>query len=175
MDQPTGRSGFQIVLVANNLQNLQSLLLLSQYYCSMFNVELSSEKTVLQGFAPKKEVFEFEYLKKYSPVNIKDKKVGFHDTAEHVGVIRAVTGNLPHVIHRISAHKRAVGAVVQNGLALSHRANHAARLKVEQIYGTPVLLSGLSSLVLTKHETTLVTFHHRETLRRLLRLCPKTP
>ena len=163
------------VLVANNLQNLQSLLLLSQYYCAKFNVELSSEKTVLQGFAPKKEVFEFEYLKKYSPVNIKDKKVGFHDTAEHVGVIRAVTGNLPHVIHRISAHKKAVGAVLQNGLAQSHRANHAARLKVEQIYGTPVLLSGLSSLVLTKHETTLVTFHHRETLRRLLRLFPKTP
>ena len=108
------------------------------------NVELCPENTVLQGFALRNKGLEFEYLKKCSQVNIEDKKVKFHDTAEHIGVIQAVTGYLPHVIHRISAHKKAIGAVLQNGLAKSHRAKHAARLKVEQIYGASVLLSGLS-------------------------------
>ena len=98
-----------------------------------------------------------------------------HNTAEHVGVIRAVSGNLPNVVQRISAHKRAIQAVLRNGRAKSHRANPAASLKDEQIYGTPVLLSGLSSLVLTKHEEKLISHHHLTTLRNLLRLYPKTP
>ena len=102
-------------------------------------------------------------------------KLKFHDSAEHVGVIRAVSGNLPNIVNRISSQKKAVGAVLHNGLAKHHRADPASRLKVEEIYGTPVLLSGLGSLVLKKTEQNLINHHRLETLRSMLRLLPSTP
>ena len=118
---------------------------------------------------------EIRYLKEFSPVNINGVKIKFKDNAEHVGIIRSVSGNLPNIIQRISAHKKAVGAVLSNGLAKHHSANPAARLKVEQIYGTPVLLSGLGSLVLKKPEQSQISTHHRNTLLSLLQLLPSTP
>ena len=32
----------------------------------------------------------------------------FSDYAEHVGVIRSVSGNLPNILNRISSHKKAL-------------------------------------------------------------------
>ena len=44
---------------------------------------------------------------------------------------------------------RFVSAVMYAGLARGHRANIAACLRIESVYGTAVLLSGLASLVLS--------------------------
>ena len=44
------------------------------------------------------------------------KKVEFTDTAVHVGVTRSVHGNLPHILDRIKAHKKAMGATLSCGL-----------------------------------------------------------
>ena len=61
------------------------------------------------------------------------------------------------------------------GLARGHRANPAATLKIESIYGVSVLLSGLASLVLTSKEETLISQHYKVYMERLLRLHQATP
>ena len=53
---------------------------------------------------------------------------------------------------RITAHNKAMGAVLHTGMAFRHRGNPAASLGVVRMYGLPVLLSGLGSLFLTKVE-----------------------
>ena len=68
-----------------------------------------------------------------------------------------------------------MAAVIHSGAAKNHRANPAASLRLEKMYGAPVLMSGLGSLILTKSEISHITKHHKETLRQLLRLPPRTP
>ena len=48
-------------------------------------------------------------------------------------------------------------------------------VKVEKLYATPVLLSGLGTLVLSSKEINLIEQHYRETLRQLLRLHKNSP
>ena len=60
--------------------------------------------------------------------------------ASHVGVVRSIEGNAANIIARFSA--QAYG-LLHAGLAKGHRANPAASLRVEAIYGVSVLLSGL--------------------------------
>ena len=103
------------------------------------------------------------------------KQLDFSTSAEHVGVLRSVNGNLPHIMSRLSAHKRALMSVLPRGLAYSHRGNPAACLRIEKLYATPVLLSGLCSLVLSETEVTMVHQEHKLSLERLQRLLPATP
>ena len=76
---------------------------------------------------------------------------------------------------RLSAHIRAVMSVVPPGLAYGHHGNPAASLRLERLYGCPVLLSGLASLVLNKSEVAVVHHHHKINLERLLKLHRNTP
>ena len=69
--------------------------------------------------------------------------------AAHVAVVRCPDGNGPNIAARLSAHRKATGAVMHAGMAKGHRANAAAFLRVDSVYGTDVLLSGLASLVLS--------------------------
>ena len=114
-------------------------------------------------------------MKEFSPVNINGKKLEFQDNAEHVGIIRSTSGNMPNLLKRISSHKKAVAAVLSNGLAKHHRGNIAACLKVEQIYGSQVLLSGIGALKLTKTEVGIIEQHNLETLRKCMKLIDGTP
>ena len=94
-------------------------------------------------------------------------------------LIRSVNGNLPNILSCFTAHTNAVRAVLPAGLGRGHRANPAASLKIEKIYGTPVLLSGLttglSSLVLSKAEITCLSTHYKTCLEGLMKLYPRTP
>ena len=102
--------------------------------------------------------------------------IQFSRQADHVGILRCVDpGTMAAVLARIAAHTRALHAVLPAGLARGHRGNPAASLKIEQLYGLPVLLSGLGSLVLGKPELDALDHHHKVTLERLLRLYPSTP
>ena len=60
-------------------------------------------------------------------------------------------------------------------LARRHRGNPAAALRVEQLYGLPVLLSGLAGLVLGKAELAALDHHHKVKLEQLMRLYQRTP
>ena len=160
---------------SNNIHRLQNLLQLTLFFCSMLNVEFSTEKTNLQAFFTKDIAKDVEYLKVYSPISIHGKAIEFSETAEHVGIIRSVSGNLPNVLARMSAHKKALGATLHSGSARHHRGNPLEGLKVEQLYGSPVLLSGLGALVLKKSELSILDQHHKDTLQNLLRLQSKSP
>lgn len=61
------------------------------------------------------------------------------------------------------------------GLARNHRANPMMSVRVEKLYATPVLLSGLGSLILSSKEINMIEHHYRETLRQLLRLHKGSP
>ena len=55
------------------------------------------------------------------------------------------------------------------------RGNPAASLKVEKLYGVPVLLSGTASLVLKQAEEDILGVHYKSKLENLQKLHQKTP
>ena len=79
---------------------------------------------------------------------INGSQIPFIECAEHVYILRSTEGNLPNIMNKISAHRKALGAVLYTGVAQRHRDNPAVGLKIKKIYGNPVLMSGLSSQVL---------------------------
>ena len=91
--------------------------------------------------------------------------------AEHVGVLRSESGNLPNILQRLSAFKKALGPLVACGLARGSRSNPAASLRILSIYATPVLLSGLQSLVLSRTEIGNINQH----LQNILKLAVSSP
>ena len=99
--------------------------------------------------------------------NINGKPIEFSSSAEHVGVVRSTEGNLPSIFARITAHKKALGAVIHTGMARNHRENPTASLRIERLYGIPVLLSGLCSLVFSGKDEDIVDQHHKETVSNL--------
>ena len=133
------------------------------------------EKTKLLAFSNKKNNVEVKYAKLISPISLYDQKIDFTEEAEHVGIIRSTSGNMPNIIERISAHSKALRAVLPAGMALHHHGNPAAGLRVEQMYAFPKLLSGLSALVLTKFEVNLISAHYKNTLQRIMKMHERTP
>ena len=101
--------------------------------------------------------------------------IPFATTAEHVGVLRSVNGNLPHIHQRMVSHKRALAKILSMGMAKRHRANPLASLRAECIFAAPVLYSGIASLLISKSESDILSSHVKETFSRLLKLHPKTP
>ena len=157
-------------LVANDVFCLQNLLLLTLEYCQRNNVTLVPEKTKLLAFCPVGHEQSVEYSKLRSPININGRHIPFTDSAEHVGVLRSVNGNGLAILSRISAHRKAVFSLLPAGLARGHRANPAAAVRVERLYGIPVLLSGLATLVLSTTEIGVLNSHFKKHIQRLLKL-----
>ena len=118
---------------------------------------------------------ETSYSRTISPISIDNLRIPFVDQAEHVGTVRSVHGNLPHVQSRFTAHRKALFAILPVGLARAHRGNPAASLRVHQMYGIPALLSGITTLVLKKSETDLIDQYVKNTLQNLQKLMPRTP
>ena len=87
-------------LLSNNLFQLQCLLDLSLRYCEKHQVQLSAGKTKLLVYSNKSNDY-VKYSKLLSPLRIGNTPIEFASTAEHVGVVRAVSGNLPHIDTRI--------------------------------------------------------------------------
>ena len=54
-------------------------------------------------------------------------------------------------------------------------ANSLASLRAETIFCTPVLYSGMATLLLTKPESNILSFHVKDMISKLLKLHPKTP
>ena len=99
----------------------------------------------------------------------------FVDSVDHVGILRSSSGNLPSVLRQITAHKRQLGSILHTGIARGHHGNPAASLRVQRIYGLPVLMSGLGTLVLNKPEKDIINQHYKVTLENLMRLHKSTP
>lgn len=71
--------------------------------------------------------------------------------ATHLGVIRSShhSSNSPV---RFKAHTKSVFATLNIGLAKNHWTSHATSLKIHSVYLSPILFSGLATLVLTTSE-----------------------
>ena len=93
-------------LISNNILQLQHLLQLSLNYCAKYQVTLSPGKTKLLGFGENNDALK--YAKLINPVNIDNKEIPFVESAEHVGVVRSVTGNLPLIHERIVKNKKEI-------------------------------------------------------------------
>ena len=103
------------------------------------------------------------------------KSIEFVKEAEHVGVLRSSEGNLPNLLLRFSAFKKAIGSLVSCGLARRQRSNPVASIRILSLYGTPVLLSGLASLVLSSKEISFIDQQHKRTVQALLKLSTNSP
>ena len=137
---------------------------------------MTPEKPKLQVFAPPGLDCYVEYSKVTNYLSINDVPLLFTDSTEHVGVTRSPgSGNIPHILKRITSHKRALGAVLSSGLARRHRGNPAASLRAEKLYSLPVLLSGLGSLFLLQSEIQTLSRHYKTTLEGLQKLYQRTP
>ena len=112
--------------------------------------------------------FAVDYAKYMNPIKINNKEIPFVDSAKHVGMLRSSAGNHPTILARFKAHRQAVASVLHVGMARGHRGNPSASFRVHQLYGTPVLMSGLAPLVLTKHDVLLIEQHYKETSFQIL-------
>ena len=162
-------------LTSNDIFALLHLLQLSLQYCERHHVTLRADKTKLQVFSNSKTEMEAYYARVVSPIAIDNNPIKFVNEAEHVGILRSTFGNLPHILQRFTSHKKVLGAVLPVGLARGHRGNPAASLFIHNLYATPVLFSGLSSLVLKSTEITLIDQYLKETSQKLQKLMDKTP
>ena len=137
---------------------------------------LYQKKTKLLAFTPPSDKHSAMYNKLMNPITLAGRPIDFCDSAEHVGVLRtAEDGNMPHILNRISAHRRAVKGILHCGMAKFHRANPAAGLRLEKIYGAPVLLSGIAPLVLNNIELDTLHSHYKMVIRQILKLPENTP
>ena len=148
-------------LLSSSVFNLQNLVVLTEEYCHKYEVELVPEKTKLLCFTPRGADLDSYYWQPASPVSLNNTKISFVDEADHVGVTRSIHGNHAHILGRLSAHNRAMMAILPAGLAHSHKGNPPASLRIQQLYGTPVLLSGIASLVLKKSEIKMLQQHYK--------------
>ena len=162
-------------LVSNNLNNIQYLLSITENFCKRFNVKICADKTKLLVYHTKDLVSKVKYAKMTNKLTIDGETVPFVDSAEHVGIVRSTSGNQLSIFSRITAHKKVLGAVLHTGVARGHRGNPAASLRVEQLYGVPVLLSGVAPLILNKAEVITIEQHHKETIENIQRLFSRTP
>ena len=76
----------------------------------------------------------------YNPIIIDDHRINFCDQAECVGVTRFTEGNMPHILNRICALRKALHGIEAAGIAKKARVNPLIGLKLQQIYGCLELL-----------------------------------
>ena len=165
-----------VALVSTCPFKLQGLLHLALEYAEFNHVKMVQEKTKLLCYTPRGSEQLTEYWRLAFPITMQGLRIPFSKEAEHVGILRSSNpGAVDSIIARISAHTKALHAVLPAGLARRHLSNPAASLRVHQLYLLPVLLSGLAALVLGKPELDALDHHHKVSLERLLRLYPRTP
>ena len=147
-------------LAANKLSNPSNILFLVQNYCKKYGVTLSHDKTKLMMFANKDKAGL--KTKTFNPINIDGHVIDFTEQAEHVGVTRSTEGNMPHILNRMCAHRKALHGIGAAGVAKKARVNPLVALKLQQVYGCPVLMSGVASLALSGHEVSVLDKHLRD-------------
>ena len=164
-----------VVLVSTDLFLLKHLLELSKSFCKKYHVILAPDKTKLVAFHSKKQKFTVDYQLNTISLDIEGLPIEPTNSAEHVGILRSSSGNLPYVQARISAHSRALFLVLPCGLAKKHNTNPSASLRIQSLYALPVLMSGVASVNLLQSEINILSRHFRKTLRLLMKLPEKTP
>jgi hypothetical protein len=162
--------------LSNSLSDMKALLHLSQLYCEKYQVKLVAAKTKLLVYTTKETEMMAKVDLAVNPIFVDGAEITPSAQAAHVGVVRSVVdGNSPHIVARLAAHRGAMYGLQYAGMARGHRGNPYASLRVEAVYGLPVLLSGLASLVLSSKEEQMLDQQYKVYIQRLLRLHQATP
>ena len=82
---------------------------------------------------------------------------------------------MPHILGRICAHRKSLRAILSKGIAKNSRVNPIIGLKLESVYGLPVLLSGVGCLALSVAEIATIDKHLKDTHQNIQKLHQKTP
>ena len=165
-----------VALLSPHPVALQSLLNLSQEFSAAHSLQNVPEKTKLLVYSPSGNTTNSTYWQEAAPIIMEGAPLPLSSQAEHVGVVRSTHGssNMPAVISRISSHTKSLHTILSCGMARGHRGNPAASLRVEAIYCSPRLYSGLSTLLLSKAEIAAISSQQKTTLEQLQRLYPRT-
>ena len=129
-------------LVASSITDLRFLLHLTLDFCKRYNFNLVSSKTKLLVYSTKQSKAESDIELLSSPLILDGSPLNPVSEARHLGVVRSPTGNGQLISDRISAHRKAVFGLLHTGLALSHNGNPCSALRVNNVYGVPILFSG---------------------------------
>ena len=164
-----------VILAAPSLYNLQLLVKLTEQYCDKYRVKLEPSKTKLVAFCPPKLKFMVDHAFNSQKIEINNYHVKQVSEVEHVGVLRNTDGNLSQILNRVAMHKKSLHALLPTGVARRNRGNPAVSVKLSLLYGAPVLLSGVASLVLSQKELSILDGHYLKSVQGLLRLHERTP
>ena len=159
------------VLLSNDLKKLSLVLKLVIDYCTKYNVQLSPTKTKLMEIVPPRR--NSRVLS--NPICIGNQTIDFVQEAEHVGILRSTNGNMPNILRRVAAFKKALGSIVSCGLSQGRSSNPVASLRILNMYGTPVLMSGLASLVLSDKEVGCIDQQYKRKLQNIIKLPLSSP
>ena len=164
-----------VVLLSTDITLLNNLLRLTLDYCATHHVILAPEKTKLMAFSSFRQKLSVDYQKAISPININNADIEFVNDTEHVGIVRSVHGNLPHIQQRVTAHTKKLFALLPSGLARNQHLNPAASLRIQSLHANPVLLSGVAALCLNNSEMTILHSNHKQIIQSLQKLHDNTP
>ena len=131
-----------VLLISNDIYSLQNLVHLTTSYCKKYNVQLCADKTKLLVITSKGNKALAEYSEAVNPIHIDGLPIKFTSSAEHVGVVRTTSGNLPNLMNSITSHRNSLRTILPAGVSRAHRGNPAASLRVIKLYSCPVLMSG---------------------------------
>ena len=100
-------------LISNDIHKLFYLLELTKIFCSKYQVELGEEKTKLQVFFTRKMAHSVAISKATSAIEIGGERISFTTSADHVGMLRSISGNETAFLKRFKAHGKALSGVLQ--------------------------------------------------------------
>ena len=106
-----------VMLASHSLHSLQLLVTLTEQYCAKFRVKLEPNKTKLLCYSNQKQTFIVDHALNTQEITINNMPVKLVSEAEHVGVLRSNSGNLPHLVNRVAMHKSALHALLPAGMA----------------------------------------------------------
>ena len=164
-----------VVLLSTDIMLLNNLLQLTLDYCATHHVILAPEMTKLMAFSSFRQKLSVDYQKAVSPININNSDIEFVNDAEHVGIVRSVHGNLPHIQQRVTAHIKKLFSLLPSGLARNQHLNPTASLRVQSLHANPVLFSGVAALHLSISEMSILHANHKQIIQSLQKLNHNTP
>ena len=110
-----------------------------------------------------------------NPISLSNTLIPLSDRAEHVGVIRQSSEIFPHILSRITAHKKATYLIRYASCSSTNLTNLYANIRAEMCFCTPVLLSGLPSLKINTTNMNILDNYYKGSLKKILRLPVDTP
>ena len=103
-----------------------------------YTVFVPSKKKLLVFYPPRQSV-EVDCMVSSFQLTIRSNTIMASPEADHLGILRATIGNMAAVKARISAHNKAMFAILPAGLARHHDPKPAAALRTERFFWEPLI------------------------------------